>query len=93
MITREKLEEILDSENNVPFKTKDVDHNVRALILLREKVPYDVCRSIIGGAGHDQIYLCDVDEVFPYIDEDDANILADCNMFIDGSCDCLSLFV
>lgn len=38
------------------------------------------------------IDLCDIDEVLPYINEDDAKVLADCNLFIDSDCDCLSMF-
>lgn len=40
---------------------------------------------------HDKIYLCDVDEIIPYINDDDINILADCNLFIDND-DCLIMF-
>lgn len=93
MIKREKLEEMLDGENNTPFKTKDVDHDLVALSLLRERIPYKVCRSIIGGADHDQIYLCDVDDAIPYLNEQDVEVLADCNVFIEEECDSLSLFV
>jgi hypothetical protein len=93
MITREKLEEILDDDSKRPFQEKEVDYKMKALTLLREKIPYDVCGGIIVGAEHDQIYLCDLYEVLPYIDEDDAKILADCNLFIDSDCGCLSMFV
>jgi hypothetical protein len=93
MITREKLEEMLDSETNSPFSNPKEDHDVKAISLLRERIPIDVCGSIIGGAEHDKIYLCDIDEVLPYLTEADAMILKDCNMFIDDDCDCLSLFV
>lgn len=92
MITRKKLEEILDDDLKRPFQEKGIDHKIKALTLLREKIPYEVCSGIIGGAGHDQIYLCDIDEVLPYINEDDAKILADCNLFIDDDNDCLSMF-
>jgi hypothetical protein len=91
MITREKFEEILDSKN--PFKEKGIDYTMKGLTLLRDRIPYEVCRDIIGAAEHDKIYLCDIDEVLPYINEDDAKVLADCNFFIDSDCDCLSMFV
>ena len=93
MITEERLREILSDDSKNPYKTKGIDHDVLALNLLRNKIPYDVCKSIIGGAGHDEIYLCDVDEVLPYINEEDALILADCNLFIDEDNDCLSMYV
>lgn len=93
MITRERLEEILKDESNTPFKTKGVDHHFRAISLLRERIPYDVCREIIAGVDHDIIYLCDIDIVLPFISEEDLNILADCNLFVDDDNDCLSMFV
>ena len=92
MITREKLEEILDDDSKNHFQEKEVDHKIKALALLRDKIPYEVCKRIIRGVEHDQIYLCDIDEVLPYINEDDAKVLADCNLFIDSDCDCLSMF-
>lgn len=92
MITIEKLEEILDDDSKNPFQEKEIDHKMKALNLLREKIPYEVCRGIIGGAEHDKIYLCDIGQVLPYINEDDAKVLADCNLFIDNDCDCLSMF-
>lgn len=92
MITREKLEEILDDDSKNPFQEKEVDYKIKALALLRDKIPYEVCKGIIGGVEHDQIYLCDIDEVLPYINEDDAKVLADCNLFIDSDYDLLSMF-
>jgi hypothetical protein len=92
MITREKLQELLDDDNKSPYQERNVDHKIKALTLLRSKIPYDVCSSIIGASEHDQIYLCDIDEVLPYINEDDAKVLADCNLFIDDDNDCLSMF-
>ncbi len=92
MITRKQLKKILDDDKKRPFQEKNVDHDIKALNLLRERIPYEVCKGIIGGAEHDQIYLCDIDKVLPYINKDDANVLAECNLFIDDDCDCLSMF-
>ena len=92
MITREKLEEILGNYSKNPFQEKEVDHNMKALTLLRDKIPYEVCKEIIGASDRDQIYLCDIDDVLPYINEDDAKVLADCNLFIDSDYDYLSMF-
>ena len=92
MITREKLEEILGNISKNPFQEKGIDHKMKALTLLRDKIPYEVYKGIIGAAEHDQIYLCDIDEVLPYINEDDAKVLADCNLFIENDNDCLSMF-
>jgi len=46
MITREKLEEILDDDSKRLFQEKEIDHKMKALILLREKIPYEVCKVI-----------------------------------------------
>lgn len=92
MITREQLEEAFDDDRN-PFQTKDVDYDVVAISLLRERIPYDVCKSIISGSEHDVLYLCDVDNVIPYLDEGDLEVLADCNVWFDEDNDCLALFV
>lgn len=93
MITREKLEEILDDDSKNPFQEKEVDHNMKALTLLRDRIPYEARKEIIVEVKYDQIYLCDIDEVLPYINEDDAKVLADCNLFIDSDCDSLSMYV
>jgi len=80
MITREKLEEILKSRESFQ-QTKGLDHKYYALEVLRYNIPYEVCDSIIGCAEHDTLYLCDVEQVLPYIDEEEAYILADCTIF------------
>lgn len=90
MITIEKLKELLNDNKN-PFQEKNVDYKIKALTLLRNKIPYDVCKSIICSAEHDKIYLCDVDDIIPYINDDDIKILADCNLFIDND-DCLIMY-
>jgi hypothetical protein len=92
MVTREQIEEAF-GDNRSAFKTKNVDHDFIAISLLRERIPYEVCKSIIGGAEHDVIYLCDVNEAIPYLTEEDLFILADCNCWIETQCDSLALFV
>lgn len=91
MITIEQLAEALDDKK--PFVTKNIDYSVRVITLLRERIPYEICRSIIKGAEHDIIYLCDVDDVLPYLTKEDLVVLADCNCFIDEDGGCLALFV
>lgn len=93
MITREQLELALDDETKASFITKSVDHDVIAIALLRERIPYEVCKSIIGGAEHDVLYLCQVDKAIPYLTEEDLVVLADCNCWIDQDVDSLALFV
>ena len=91
MITREQLEKALGDDKN-PFKNKE-DHDVKAITLLRSKIPYDICHSIIGGAEHDVLYLCDVEKVLLYLEDTDIEVLADCNVWIDEDNDSLALFV
>ena len=69
------------------------DHDCIAISLLRDKIPYEVCKNIIGGAGHDVLYLCDVEEALPYLNEEDLAILADCNVWVDSDNDSFALFV
>jgi len=90
MITLEKLSEILDGDTNYQ---SDTDRKLLAITTLRSKIPFDVCHSIIQGADHDVVYLCDIDEALPYISEDDAKIIANGGVFIDTDSDSLSMYV
>lgn len=92
MITREQIEEAFGDNRNA-FKTKNIDHDIVAILLLRERIPYEECKSIIGGAEHDVLYLCDVDKALPYLTAEDLEILADCNMWINKDNECFGLFV
>ena len=92
MITREQLVTAL-GEDKKPFKTRGVDHTLVALNILRSKIPYEICGSIIGCAEHDIIYLVDVEEALPYLDEADLMQLADCNCGIDEDLDSIFKFV
>jgi hypothetical protein len=69
-----------------------LDYKVAAILTLRTRIPYDQCKAIIGAAEHDIIYLCDVEDALPYLTEDDARVLADCNIGIDKEFDCFFLF-
>lgn len=91
MITREQINEVFENKN--PYRIRDVDHTSMAVMLLRNKIPYDICRQIISAAEHDKIYLCDIDKAAPYLSEDDLTVLADCNVCIDRQFDCFYLFV
>lgn len=93
MITREYIE-IAFGDERKPFQIfKDIDYKFKAISLLRERIPYDICKNIIGGASHDKIYLCDVEDSLEYLSECDVDVLADCNMFIDSECECYAMFV
>jgi len=93
MVTREQIETALDDESKASFVTKNIDHDVKAITLLRERIPYEECKSIIGGAEHDVLYLCDVDKAIPHLTEEDLVVLADCNCWIDEDNECIALFV
>jgi hypothetical protein len=71
----------------------NIDHDVVAISLLRERIPYEECKSIISAAEHDVIYLCDVDKALPYLTPEDLEILADCNMWVDKDNKCFGLFI
>ena len=58
MITREQLEKALDDETKKSFVTKNIDHKVRAITLLRERIPYEECKNILGGAVLIDLNLC-----------------------------------
>lgn len=93
MVTREQLEAALNNETKASFVTKNIDHDVKAITLLRDRIPYEECKGIIGAAEHDVLYLCDVEEAIPYLTEEDLAVLADCNCWIDDDTDSLALFV
>ena len=93
MITREQIEAALNDDTKKSFVTKGIDHDFTAIKLLRERIPYEVCQEIIGGAGHDVLYLCDIDKALPYLTEEDLVVLADCNCWLDDDNDCIALFV
>jgi len=88
MITREKFTEILDVDGGA-FTNGHIDYTMKALTLLRERIPYEVCDEIVQGADRGAVYLCDIKDVLPYISVEDAYILADCNLYIDKKLDCL----
>lgn len=92
MITREQIE-VAFGDDRKAFQTQNIDHDLKAISLLRERIPYDVCKSIIGSVEHDVIYLCDLEEAMPYLSEEDLDILADCNVWVEDDCDCFALFV
>ena len=93
MITKKKLVEIVNLEPKGVQLMKNADYAMVALTLLRERIPYEVCKSIIGGITGDEISLCNVDNVIPYISEEDAIVLRDCNVFFDECFDRLVMYV
>ena len=90
MVTRKQLEAAFSDDKAF---TKDIDYKAKAIMLLRERIPYEECKSIISGAEHEVIYLCDIDKVIPYITEGDLLILVDCGCWIDNDFDCIAMFV
>lgn len=95
MVTREQVDNILNDDDRDPFQfgNKDSDYDFMAISLLREKIPSSVRKSIIQGASHDILYLCDVEDILLYLNMDDLVFLADCNVCYEEDNDCLILFV
>lgn len=93
MVTRAQIEEALGEDKDAFKIEKNIDYDARVIILLRYRIPYEVCKRIIGAAEHDQIFLCDVEDAMNHLTEEDLVVLADCNCFIESDHDCLSLFV
>lgn len=94
MVTREYIDEKFgENKDTTPFKTKGVDHDFRAIRLLRERIPYDECKRIISYAAHDIIGLADVDTAIKYISEEDVDVLLDCNVWVDDECARFALFI
>lgn len=91
MVTREQIEEAL-GDNKEAYRTRDVDHTMVALSLLRDKIPYGACVNIIWTARHDIIFLCHIENAMPYLSEQDLDILADCNVMLESN-DRFSMFV
>jgi len=92
MITLEQIQEAFGEDRN-PFQKKDVDHDFIAISLLRERIPYEKCKTITQGAEHDILYLCDVDQASEYLSEEDLAILADCNVWYDEDSGSFALFI
>jgi hypothetical protein len=93
MVTREQIETVLDDENKASYVTKDIDHTVKAISLLRERIPYEKVRRIIKGASGGMLYLCAIEEAIPYLTEDDLVVLADCNCWLEKDYEFISLYV
>lgn len=93
MVTIERIQEVFGDENKKVFANRNEDHDVKAISLLRERIPIDACPSILQGAEHDILYLCDVEEALPYLTEEDLETLADCNVMYDEDNNSFAIFV
>lgn len=95
MITRERFDEMWEvwKEELPCYTEKNIDHNFKAIRLLRERIPHGKCGAIIGAAEHDMVYLPDVDKVLPFIDEEDLKVLIDCNVGFDSEIESFYMFV
>lgn len=89
MITKEQLEEAI--ENHEYKHTDGIDHDMAVFQLLRQRIPYEKCPSIIIGADHDIIYLVEIDTVCECILPEDIEAVANrCHINDD---ECLAMFV
>ena len=90
MVTIEQITETLSSDREV---LDGVDRQYTAISLLRERIPFSRVRSIVEAAGHDVIYLPDLEDVAPFVSEEDLLVLRDCSVLVDEEFDCLFMFV
>lgn len=85
-MNRERFEEIMDGESDLSKFDKCTA--LLGLNLIAKYLP----KSGIGGASHDEIYACGVDELLEAgLTEEDAIVLRDMNWMIDE--DSLAKFV
>lgn len=94
-MTEERFFEVWDKwKDELPTYTEmNLDHTMAVLSLLRDKIPYNVCKSILGAAEHDIIYLSGIAETLPYITEYELKYLIDCNVGYDKEFERFYLFV
>lgn len=92
MITREQLEQAC-GDDATPFRNMQIDHVFVLVNLLRERIPYEKCKQIIGAVGHELIYLPSIDLVCEYFNEADLSIIEECNTSIHREFECLYLFI
>ena len=92
MITREQLENACGDDAK-PFKNMEIDHCFELVKLLRERIPYEECKQIIGNVGYELIYLPDVALVLEYLNDDDLLTIEEYNTSINKEFDCLYLFI
>ena len=92
MITIEQLENAC-GDNARPYVNMEIDHVFTLVNLLRERIPFNECKQIIGNVGHDLIYLPDIKLVLKYLNENDLLIVEECNTSINHEFECLYLFI
>ena len=90
MITIQELNEAIDNED-VNKLVGEVDHDVQLISLLRNRIPYEECNSVICAAEHDQIWLVDANLACEYLLKEDLPIIQNSNCFIDN--DSISLYI
>lgn len=91
MVTRNQID-IAFGDDKKCYQSGGIDYMVKAISLLRDKIPYDAVKSIISASKHDVLYLCDIEESIQHLSIDDLNILADCNVCINRDLDVFYLF-
>ena len=87
MITVEQIKEALSGKQSYNFDfSKTNDPLAVAINLLRARIPLTECRSIVGAAEHDVVYLCDIKTVAKFLNEEDLLVLVCCNCSINDDC-------
>ncbi len=94
MVTREQIEKYFGEDADVEssFGTNQFDDKLKALNVLRDRIPYDKADRIIVGAEHDIIYLVEVEEAMPYLNEEDLQALIDCNVCVNEDTDSFTMY-
>ena len=90
MVTEDQIKSALNDDKDC-YSNIEMDHIYTAVSLLRERIPYESCKSIIAAAEHDQIFLCNIEVAAKYLTESDLIVLADCNCGVED--DAIYMFV
>ena len=85
MITRNQLEKAFNKRLFAAF-AQDIDHTFELTKFIREKVPFDVVKSIVTAAQDDILFLVSIDTLLPYLEEKDIEFLVECNAMIHQGC-------
>ena len=88
-MTRERFDEIFDQDS----KSWNGDNAVQGILIIAKYFDLNK-KDIIVGAGHDEIFSLNIDEIIAAnITEEDAIKLRDLNWMANSEYDCLSCFV
>jgi len=87
-MTRERLEEIFNDDNDKYSFCSEPHRKLKALNILAK-----YSKDVLCAAEHDELYSCDVDDVLDKITEDEAKDLVKYRCMINSEFDCFYFFV